>query len=169
MQSILKSQSAGRLGADGRLRCGWMDYPRIPPCRTPDRDMTDRLYFLLGDLAACTVIGALAALAAAWLIGPHWPVLIALPVALALGLIVANVAAVPFMRSFGAMEVMVPTMLGGLLAAGSAGLWAAIAPLGSGTAALLGAGAGLAALATSSYADRRVKGAAAREGSRHGP
>jgi hypothetical protein len=131
--------------------------------------MTDRLYFLLGDIAASTTIGMLAALGAAWLIGPHWPLLLALPVALLLGLIVANVAAVPFMRSFGAMEVMVPTMLGGLLAAVSAGLWAAVAPLGAGTAALLGACAGLVALAGSSYADRRVKGAAAREGGRHGP
>ncbi len=121
--------------------------------------MGDRFFFLAGDLAANAVVGALAGLVCCVFVDPAWNMLLAMGVCMPLGMLVATVAAVPLMRWFGAMEVMVPTMLGGMLAGMAVGMRAAMAPYGVTDAVLFGAVVGLVALAFCSYADYLIRGA----------
>ena len=119
--------------------------------------MEKRLYFVLGDAAANALVGALAGLAAAALVGESWPMLPAMGVGMAVGMAIAMPAAFLFMPLFGAMEVMLTVMLGGMLS----GMWIAMAaamrPLAVADAALYGAGIGLAGLAASTALDAWLK------------
>lgn len=57
--------------------------------------LPDRPYFLLGDIAANLVTGAAAATLGATLVAPAWPMLVAMPTAMALGALTAGVLSVP--------------------------------------------------------------------------
>lgn len=119
--------------------------------------MSDRLYFLFGDVLSNALVGGVAAALAAFAIPAAWSMVPGMLVAMLLGMAVASVLAFPLMRWFGAMEVMLPTMLGGMLAAMVAGMQAAMAPLGAAQAALEGALIGLAALAFTAYVDHLLR------------
>ena len=69
-----------------------------------------------------------------------------------------------FMRYFGAMEVMVPSMLGGMLAGMVVGMGAAMMPYALLDAAKQGAAIGICALLFCSYANYLMKGANAPSG-----
>lgn len=79
--------------------------------------MENRLYFLLGDCFSNAFIGALCGWAGiAWM--PHalgfWPgMLVSMAASMALTMLLALTV---LLRWFGAMEVMIPTMLGGMTA-----------------------------------------------------
>ena len=120
--------------------------------------MQDRTYFLLGDIVSNASVGALAGLAAHWLVNPGWWMLPAMVVAMVLGMVIASVAAVPFMRWFGAMEVMLPTMLGGMLAGMVVGMAGAMHPVSTATAIKTGALVGLLAWGACSYVDYLLRG-----------
>ena len=75
----------------------------------------DRFYFLLGDVAANVLVGALVGVVCAAIVSPGWNMFVSMLGCMVLGMLLASLLAVPLMRWFGAMEVMVPTMLGGML------------------------------------------------------
>ncbi len=121
--------------------------------------MPDRLYFLLGDLLSNIVVGALAALVSALLVNPTWNMFVAMLLCMILGMLIAVVSGTfVFMRYFGAMEVMVPIMLGGMIAGMVVGMRAAMLPVGVWEAAKLGAGIGLIALLFCAYANYLIRG-----------
>lgn len=130
--------------------------------------MPDRFYFLLGDLFSNAVVGAAAARVVLLVVDTDWGMFIAMVVAMILGMAMAVILSLPLMRWFGAMEVMVPTMLGGMLAGMAVGMWAAMMPVGVGAGVAVGAGVGIIALLFCSYADYLLKGASTREGDAHG-
>lgn len=105
--------------------------------------MDSRLYFVLGDLVANLLVGALAGWLSALVIGTGWNMFLAMFLAMGLGMLVGLVLFFPLGMAFGAMEVMLPTMFGGMLAGMVVGMWAAMAPVSSGLALLTGAGCGL--------------------------
>lgn len=108
--------------------------------------METRLFFLLGDLLAATVISAIAGVAAAALIGPGWNMVIAMFVGMFVGMGLALPGTFAFLPLFGAMEVMVPTMLGGMLSGMWIGMAAAMTEVSLLQGAFYGAGIGLVAL-----------------------
>ncbi len=120
--------------------------------------MNDRLYFLFGDVVSNVVVGAAAGLLCCLLVSPAWNMLIAMLVCMPLGMVLAMVLSPFLIRWFGAMEVMVPTMLGGMLAAMFVGMASAMMPIGIGEALRAGALAGLIALAFCRYADYLIRG-----------
>ena len=80
--------------------------------------MEVRPYFLIGDVAANAGVGALAAALVSWVGIPSWPMLPGMLVGMLIGMIVGLVAALAVLSLlFGAMEIFVPCMLGGMLAA----------------------------------------------------
>lgn len=101
--------------------------------------MEKRLYFLVGDVLASSVIGGLAGLAVTSLIGPSWPMPVAMVVGMALGMLVSILSPLVFTPLFGAHEVMIPSMLTGMLSGMVCGMWAAMQTLSGGTASAIGA------------------------------
>ena len=105
--------------------------------------METRLYFLFGDVVSNSVIGILAGLAAASLVGPGWPMLLGMLVGMAIGMLVSFLGPIVFCPLFGAHEVMMPTMLTGMLSGMVFGMWAAMRVLSTETVAGIGALLGL--------------------------
>ncbi|MEE2792033.1 MAG: hypothetical protein VX453_10405, partial [Acidobacteriota bacterium] len=77
--------------------------------------MERRLYFLVGDLFGNTGVGVLAGLTVTWLVGDTWAIGFGMVIGMCLGDLVALVAAGVLSVLFGAMEVMLPIMLTGML------------------------------------------------------
>jgi hypothetical protein len=102
-----------------------------------------RPYFVFGDVLASAGVGALAAAAVAWLGIPSWPMVAGMLAGMMLGMFLGLVAVLAGLTIlFGAMEVFVPCMLGGMLA----GMVGAMDSIGSLPPALAGALTGLATL-----------------------
>lgn len=102
-----------------------------------------RPYFLIGDLVASAGVGALAASAAAWLGFGTWPMVPAMLVGMVIGMLIGLVAALAgFSLLFGAMEIFVPCMLGGMFA----GMAGAMGPIAGLPPAVTGALIGLVTL-----------------------
>ena len=112
--------------------------------------MERRLYFIVGDLLACSVVGAIAAIAVSLLVGSGWNMLLAMLVGMAVGMALALPGALLFMPFFGAMEVMVPAMLSGMLAGMAVGMAETMMPLTLGGAAWYGAQIGFGTLVVTS-------------------
>lgn len=121
--------------------------------------MNDRLYFLVGDVVSNVLVGALAALACVVVVSPGWSMLVAMLVCMPLGMLTAIVLGAFLIRWFGAMEVMVPTMLGGMAAGMLVGMAGAMMPVDVGEALRAGAVIGLVALVFCRYADYLIRGA----------
>jgi Na+/citrate or Na+/malate symporter len=79
--------------------------------------MNDRMYFLLGDIVSNLCIGILAGLASLALLQGSLPMLISMLLGMIIGMFIALIVGTfLFIRYFGAMEIMLPTMLTGMLA-----------------------------------------------------
>lgn len=101
--------------------------------------MENRLYFLFGDLFSNIAVGASAAALIALLVTPEWPMLTAMFVSMALGMWIAVLLGFAvLLRYFGAMEIMLPTMMSGMLAGMITGMLAAKHPIPLIDALLLG-------------------------------
>lgn len=109
--------------------------------------METRPYFMLGDLLANCVVGAVVGVASAALFGPGWNMIIAMLVGMALGMVISIPTLLGFVALFGAMEVMVPAMTTGMVAGMVVSMSATMDDLALGRAALLGAQSGLGVLA----------------------
>ena len=123
--------------------------------------METRPYFMLGDLLANCVVGAVVGVASAALFGPGWNMIIAMLVGMALGMVISLPALLGFVVFFGAMEVMVPAMTTGMVAGMVVSMSATMGPLSFGSAALLGVKSGLGVLVAIYLANIIVKRRAA--------
>lgn len=121
--------------------------------------MSDRLYFLFGDVLSNVLVGTLAALVCVPVVSPEWNMFVAMVVCMPLGMLTAVVLGTFLIRWFGAMEVMVPTMLGGMTAGMVVGMACAMTPIDAGWAVRAGALIGLVALVFCRYADYLIRGA----------
>ncbi len=123
--------------------------------------MERRPYFVFGDVLACAVIGAIAALAATAGVAEWWSMIVGMLVGMTVGMVVALLVGFAFFFwLFGAMEVMVPTMLTGMLVGMAFGMVETMRPLGSGAEAAVGALIGCAVLALTYLANARLSGKA---------
>ncbi len=116
--------------------------------------MQDRLYFLLGDIASNALVGAVCGYAGvAWM--PHalgfWGGML---VSMVLSMLFTMVASLTvLLHYFGAMEVMIPTMLGGMAANMLVCVLAHFCGIGVSTGILVGTGVGLVVLAATATAN----------------
>ena len=123
--------------------------------------METRPYFVLGDVLANSVVGALVGVASAALFGPGWNMIIAMLVGMALGMVISLPALLGFVVFFGAMEVMVPAMTTGMVAGMVVSMSATMGPLSFASAAMLGVKSGLGVLVAIYLANIIVKRRAA--------
>ena len=108
--------------------------------------MEKRLYFIVGDVLSNVVIGALAAVSIAGLIGPAWNMLLGMIVGMIVGMAESLLAPLTLCPFFGAMEVMLPTMVTGMVAGMVLGMRAVMQPVYFSQAAGLGALVGIGTL-----------------------
>ena len=97
--------------------------------------MEKRLYFIFGDILSNAAIGGLTGLGAAGLVSTGWNMLIGMGIGMLVGMGMSFLALLIFCPFFGAMEVMLPTMLAGMLL----GMAAAMQTLSQSQAAGIGA------------------------------
>ncbi len=105
--------------------------------------MDHRLYFVLGDLSASVISGALVGWLI-WLLTPSgWNMWLVMTATMLLGMLFSAPLFLLFSTLFGAMEVMLPLMLSGMVAGMVVGMHATMASISSGLALLEGAVCGL--------------------------
>jgi len=105
--------------------------------------MDNRLYFVLGDLLANILVGAVVGWLCAALVSTGWNMWLAMFICMALGMFIALLMWLPLGYFFGAMEVMVPAMLTGMISGMAVGMWGAMHALSAASAIQLGATCGL--------------------------
>lgn len=108
--------------------------------------MDNRIFYIMGDLIASALTGAVAGLLCAWLVGESWPMLAAMILMMVLGMVLGVLLFFPLGIAFGAMEVMIPMMLAGMLAGMVAGMWGSMQALSLAGGAFLGMQTGLCGL-----------------------
>lgn len=105
--------------------------------------MDKRLFFIFGDLFSNIAVGASAAALISVLVTPEWSMFTAMFVSMALGMWIAMLLGFSILlRYFGAMEIMLPTMISGMVAGMVAGMLAAMKTLGVVDALLIGVAIG---------------------------
>ncbi len=117
--------------------------------------MERRIYFIAGDVLACVLCGAAAGWLAAAAIPADWAMLAGMVTGMLIGMAVGTVGGILFSPFFGAMEVMLPASLSGMVA----GLAGAMTVPGIGSLGI-GALAGLACLAVTYVLQSRLCGEA---------
>jgi hypothetical protein len=105
--------------------------------------LDSRLYFVLGDLASTVLAGVLTGWLCSLMVGVGWNMFFTMILAMGAGMVVGTVLWLPLSMLFGAMELMLPTMFGGMLSGMVVGMWAAMEPLGGHEAAAIGGVCGL--------------------------
>ncbi len=120
--------------------------------------MDSRLYFVLGDLASNVLVGAVVGWLCALLVGVGWNMFFTMLLTMAIGMIVGTALWLPLGVLFGAMEVMLPTMFGGMLSGMLVGMWAAMAPLDSNEALIIGGVCGLVSIVIIWILNNSVRG-----------
>ncbi len=81
-----------------------------------------RVYFVIGDLLACTLTGAAAAWLAHAMVSADWFVALGMLAGMALGMLAGVIGGILFTPLFGAMEVMLPASLSAMVAGVGAGM-----------------------------------------------
>ena len=85
--------------------------------------MDHRLFYIIGDVFSSALTGIVVALLSYALVSPAWPMLVAMPVMMILGMVVGLLLFFPLSIAFGAMEIMIPCMLGGMISGMTLGMW----------------------------------------------
>jgi hypothetical protein len=120
--------------------------------------MDSRLFFDVGDIVANILVG----IAAGWLswlvIGPGWPMIAAMVVAMALGMLVALLLFPALSYFWGAMEVMVPTMFSGMLSGMIVGMLVTMVPVLPGGVTFVGGSLGLLGIVVVWVVNNAVRG-----------
>jgi hypothetical protein len=121
--------------------------------------MERRPYFVFGDALACTVIGAVAALAGAAAVAESWGMVLGMAAGMVVGMVAALLVGFAlFFWLFGLIEVMVPTMLTGMASGMALGMLEAIGPVTATAEITLGILIGWTVLALTSFADAQLSG-----------
>ena len=124
--------------------------------------MERRPYFLIGDILACGVTGAAAALLAQLAVPGGWPappgMIVGMLLGMPLGMCAGILGGALFSPLFGAMEISLPTGLAGMMAGGLVGMCHGMAGIGAGTALLAGAVIGLLCLIYTYALQARLRG-----------
>ena len=109
--------------------------------------MEHRIYFIIGDILSVTTTGVAVSLTCLALTPSDWNMFIAMLAGMAIGMITALViSGALFVRYFGAMEVMVPSMLTGILTGMVVSMAATMTSPGYSTVAYFGIAIGLLTL-----------------------
>lgn len=120
--------------------------------------MDNRLYFVVGDLAANTLTGLVVGLVCWLLVGAGWNMWLSMLLMMGVGMLLAIFLFFPLGILFGAMEVMVPLMLTGMVSGMVVGMWIPMAPLFAAEAAIIGALCGLASIIAIWTLDSIIRG-----------
>ena len=120
--------------------------------------MDNRLFFVLGDLLCNVLVGAVVGWIVSLLVGSGWHMLVAMVLMMAVGMLLAGVLWLPCSVYFGAMEVMVPLMLTGMVSGMVIGMWAAMVPLGGSAAFFVGGVCGLATIVAVWIVNQQIRG-----------
>ena len=124
--------------------------------------METRLYFIVGDLIANIVTGALVGAACALIFGPAWNMWLAMLVGMIVGMAIALPLFLLLGALFGAMEVMIPTMLTAMVVSMVIPMAAAMTPISVAGAAQQGAWYGVGTLAMCYAANAIIRTRASR-------
>ena len=120
--------------------------------------MEKRLYFVVGDVLACTSLGA----AAGWLtyavLPQNWWFGVAMVLGMFLGMVVGALGGFLFSPFFGAMEIALPTALAGMMAGMAGGMQAVMSGTGGAEALQSGAGIGILCLAFTYLLQSQLQG-----------
>ena len=119
--------------------------------------METRPYFILGDAAATATAGAIAGLAALGATGEGFNMLLAMLIGMVVGMAVVMPVFFAFAPFFGAMEIMIPVMFGGMLSGMCIAKAEAMRGLAVGDAVGWGALIGLFGLVITSIANARLR------------
>ena len=120
--------------------------------------MDNRLYFTLGDIAACMVTGAVVASLIGLIVSPAWNMFVAMFVSMALGMVFGLPLSLPFSYFFGAIEIMVPTMMTGMFSGMVVGMSAAMGPVSFSATSMIGAVVGLVTINGVWLATQKLRG-----------
>lgn len=123
--------------------------------------METRPYFVLGDFGANIVAGSVVGLATAAMFGPNWNMMLAMIVAMGLGMVMSMPIALAAGALFGAMELMIPVMTTGMVAGMVVSMAAAMGEIGFAWAARIGAFAGAGVVVVTYVANYVIKKRAA--------
>ena len=117
-----------------------------------------KLFFLFGDVLTTATVGAVSGVLCALCFSESWPMMLAMLPGMAIGMIVGFALASLASIWFGAFEVSVPSMLGGMLAGMAVSMVAAMRPLPLPEACLIGVALALASLLLTSIANTLLRG-----------
>jgi len=106
-------------------------------------EVDHRLFFVVGDLLANILVGAIAGLLSWLIVDTGWNMVIAMFVMMAVGMIAGLVVFMAVTFKLGAMEVMVPVMFSGMLSGMFVGMALAMMPLTLADAAMYGGMSGV--------------------------
>ena len=120
--------------------------------------MDNRLFFVLGDLLANILVGAVVGWFVSLITGAGWNMIIAMFVMMFLGMLLAGVLWLPASICLGAMELMVPLMVTGMVSGMVIGMRSATVTLGAGSACMVGAVFRLATIVMIWIVNQQVRG-----------
>jgi hypothetical protein len=118
-----------------------------------------RPYFLFGDMLSTALIGTLAGCASVCVVRLGWNGILAMACGTVPGMAIALLlGAGVFFPLFGSLEVMLPGMMAGMGSGMVAGMLRAMGVVGYGSAPVIGAVVGLAALGATYAVNAQVRG-----------
>ena len=120
--------------------------------------MDNRLFFVIGDILVCLVVGSITGWLSSLIVGVGWNMMVAMILAMLLGMIVGGLLFFPLGMLFGAMEVMLPAMLSGMISGMLVGMWSTMETITQLSGLGYGAVCGMGCLITIWVVNNQVRG-----------
>lgn len=120
--------------------------------------MDSRLYFVLGDLAANILCGAIIGAVCYLIFDPAWNMLAAMFFAMGVGMVVSMLLWFPTSIVLGAMEAMLPMMLTGMYSGMVVGMWASMHPISLSMSLFVGGVVGLQTITLIWIVNNQIRG-----------
>lgn len=120
--------------------------------------MDHRLFYVVGDFLANVMLGVIVGIASWAIVGPGWPMIVAMFAMMALGMVAGLIFFFPAAIKLGAMEAMVPLMFSGMLSGMAVGMAGSMMPLPLTNAVVMGAAAGVAGIGFIWIANSMLRG-----------
>jgi len=120
--------------------------------------MDNRIFFVIGDILVCLIVGSIAGWLSSVAIGVGWNMLVAMILAMALGMLIGGLLFFPLGMLFGAMEVMLPAMLTGMISGMVVGMWSTMESINQLSGLGYGAVCGLACLIIIWVTNNQIRG-----------